>query len=296
MVKNILIIGLGSISKKHKHILNLISKKVKISTISSRKFNNTFLKKNYNYDYVIICSPSSHHYKHFKTIEKKLVNKKILIEKPLFNKFYSIKKKLKNKYYVGYNLRFHPIIFFLKKYLKKKKIYSVNILVHSYFPFWRKKNYTLTVTAQKKLGGGALLELSHELDYLQWIFKKISINNIFNKKISNLRINTDDILNITGLLSSDIFFNLNVNIFSKIECRIIKIDGPNFNISADLIKNKIIIIKKNKKKNIFFKKFNIFDTYKKQHLEIITDKPLNCCKLSEGLKLMKLIKIIQANR
>ena len=36
-----------------------------------------------------------------------------------------------------------------------------------------KTNYTKSVSAQKKLGGGVLLELSHELDYLKWIFKNL---------------------------------------------------------------------------------------------------------------------------
>ena len=75
------------------------------------------------------------------------------------------KKKLKNNYYVGYNLRFHPVILFLKKIFKNKKIFSINITSHSYLPKWRKIDYRKSVSAKKKLGGGILLELSLEFDY-----------------------------------------------------------------------------------------------------------------------------------
>ena len=42
---------------------------------------------------------------------------KILIEKPLFNEIKKINSRLNNYYYVGYNLRFHPIIQFLKSHI-----------------------------------------------------------------------------------------------------------------------------------------------------------------------------------
>ena len=122
MVKKILIIGRGSISSKHILALKLISKKFKIINISSRKFNNNYAKQNF-FDIIVICSPSSFHYKHMQIVEQNFKDIKVLIEKPLFDKFYKIKTKMKNKYFVGYNLRFHPVINFLKKKISNKKIF-----------------------------------------------------------------------------------------------------------------------------------------------------------------------------
>ncbi|MDC0447776.1 hypothetical protein OAL37_01990 [Pelagibacteraceae bacterium] len=292
MVKKILIIGRGSISSKHILALRLISKKFEIINISSRKFNNNYAKQNF-FDVIVICSPSSFHYKHMQIVEQNFNDIKVLIEKPLFDKFYKIKVKMKNKYFVGYNLRFHPVINYLKKKVSNKKIFSINIISHSFLPSWRKKNYTRSVSARKKLGGGILLELSHELDYLRWIFKNISILNIFNKKISNLKINTDDILNISGKIGKKTFFNLNSNFFSKINNRSIKIDGINFSISANLIKNKIEVNSGQKRVIKKFPKFNILNTYKDQYLDIFSNKNKNVCTLKQGLKLMNLIQEIK---
>ena len=53
--------------------------------------------------------------------------------------------------------------------------------------------------AKKKYGGGVLLELSHELDYLQFLFndiKKIYTASI--KKFSNLITDAEDFALITG--------------------------------------------------------------------------------------------------
>ena len=301
LTKKIIIIGSGSISKKHYSVIKDLGLKTKIRKISSREFEK-FRKvelnnlKLFNPELIIICSPATKHHNHFKKIEKNFQNIKVLIEKPIFEKNYKINKKLKNIYYVGYNLRFHPVIIFLKKFLNKKRIFSVNITSHSYLPDWRKINYRKSVSAKKVLGGGVLLELSHELDFIKWIFDEIKILFSFNKRISKLDINTDDILSIAAKLRRNIFLNLNINFFSKITNRTIKIDGDSFSLNADLINNKIIIIEKNKKKIINFSSFNIIDSYKLQFLEIIKKKPSMICTLSQSLNLMKLIEIIKKNK
>ena len=92
MVKKILIIGRGSISSKHILALKLISKKFEITNLSSRKFNNNYAKQKF-FDVIVICSPSSYHYKHLQIVEQNFKNIKVLIEKPLFDKFYKIKQK-----------------------------------------------------------------------------------------------------------------------------------------------------------------------------------------------------------
>ena len=62
------------------------------------------------------------HFSQLKILEKKIKNSYILVEKPLFEKkkFLNITQ---NKVFVGYNLRFHPVLIFLKKFLRKKKFF-----------------------------------------------------------------------------------------------------------------------------------------------------------------------------
>jgi len=295
MIKKVLIIGSGSIQKTHVKVLRLINKNIIIHTIPTRKNLKSELKtlKKFNPEYIVVCSPSSFHYRHFLFIEKNFQNKIVLIEKPLFIKFYSIDKNLNNKYFVGYNLRFHPVITYLKNFLKKKNILSINVISHSFLPSWRKKNYKHSVSAKKKLGGGVLLELSHELDFLKWLFKKIKILQVYNKQISKLKINTDDILNLSGKVNNKSFFNLNINFFSRINCRKIKVDGNNFSIEGDLINNTIKIVIDDKEDLKIFKNFDIKNTFRSLHLELMSQKLKHSCTIFEGLELMKLIDKIK---
>lgn len=295
--KKVLIIGFGSIGQRH---ARLVSKVVGIKNVyiyssksiktykSTRSIIEAF---NYNPDYIIICTPTSDHFKKVKLIEKKLKKKKVLVEKPLFSKDENIIPR-KNKFYIGYNMRFNPIIKTLKKITRGKKFLSVNISCGSYLPDWRKNiHYSQSASAKKTTGGGVLLDLSHELDYARWIFGKLKINNVVLKKLSNLKINTEDFANLVGSAFKTKQLQINLNYFSKKKIRKIIINGNDDFIEADLLKNKIIHFKKNKSKKYFFNYFDRDKTYMDEHIAILKNNrdKKDLCSFKEGKELMKLI-------
>jgi predicted dehydrogenase len=295
--KKILIIGKGSAGCNHYRILKSNFKKSSIKTVSSRKLNVFKNKKlldeiiSFDPKYIILCAPSSIHYKYINKIENLFLGINVLIEKPLFNKYYRTSKNYNNNYFIGFNLRFHPVIKFIKKFIVKKNIIFININSSSYLPNWRKgKNYKKTVSAQKNLGGGVLLELSHEIDLLRWMFKKIKIINVFNKKISKLRIDCDDILSAQGLINDKIYFNLNLNFFSRNDQRKIQIDGDKFSIDGDLLENKINIFEK-KRKIIKFNNYNMKRSYFDQYKDFFQSKKI-ICSFENAIKTQRLIKQI----
>lgn len=75
---------------------------------------------------------------------------------------------------VGYNLRFTDSMRRFRSELGTGLIgspLSIRAEAGLWLPAWRPgADYRATVTAQRRLGGGVLLELSHELDYLGWLF------------------------------------------------------------------------------------------------------------------------------
>jgi len=297
--KKALIIGFGSIGRKYYGILKKISEinEIRILTKQKKITNkiNSFIQAvKFDPDLIIVSSTTNEHLNHLRIIEKNFVNKLVLVEKPLFDKFYNFKVE-KNKIFVGYNLRFDPVIQFLKTKLANKKLWSVNVICNSYLPEWRSnRDYTKTSSAKRQLGGGVLLDLSHELDYIQWLFGAIKIKFVINNKISNLKINTDDNLLLFGKTINIKQLQMNLNYFSKIPTRKLYIDGPKISIVADLL-NKKIIYKENGKNLI--KKWNIDNhnsNYARQVKAILQKKNGINSKFYEGLKLMKLINKIKS--
>ena len=196
---------------------------------------------------------------------------------------------------MGYNLRFNPVINFLKKKIKSKKIWNVNVFCGSYLPNWRKNiDYRKSYSSIKSLGGGVVLDLSHELDYVQWLFGKIKIEHSKSKKLSNLEIETDDFMNLVGKTKRVPSIQITLNYFGRHPVRRILIDGKNISIEADLNKKKIILYEGNKKKIYNFNNSTRNDEYKNQHLAILKNKSANqLCTFDEGKQIVDLINKIK---
>lgn len=295
MKKKALIFGFGSIGTKHANLLRSRKEISEILFFSNRK-NKKFISTNsivdalkFNPDYILVCSETHHHHHHIKLIEKYFRNKTVLVEKPLFHK--KIKINLRNnKYYVGYNLRFHPVIKFLKDKVKKNEIFSISISCNSYLPKWRKNiDYSNSYSSFEKKGGGVLLDLSHEIDYLQWLFGKVSTVEYKKiKKISNLKIKSEDTAQIIGKVKN-INFYLNLTYFSRFEERRIIIDSKKETMIGDLINYNVKVIN-NKKLNIIKFKKNKDLTYIDQHLSLLNNHSKNLCNINDAKNIMSFIE------
>ena len=135
-------------------------------------------------------------------------------------------------------------------------------------------------------------ELSHEIDLIDYLFQIKKIHSKYNSKISKLKINVDDILNLNLECNRVKFCSLNINFFDFMNERKIRLVGKDVSIEADLLKNSIKIFNNlNKKvKNIYLKKIN---TYIKLHNSIIKNNSNDLCDLIQGQNLLKHIHKIK---
>ncbi len=292
MKNKVCIIGYGSIGQRHHTILQKFFTKNQIFIITQQKGIFNSLNEindiiDLNPKYIFVCNETSKHYKTIKFIEKNLNNKIVLIEKPLFVKSKNL-NLINNKYYVGYNMRFNPILNEVRKFIKNKKIYNININCGSYLPDWRKKrDYRKTYSASKKNGGGVLLDLSHEFDYVRWIFGDYRIKYASIKKISNLKIDSEDYADILLITKKNTNINISLNYFSRINKRELFINGEGFSMLVDLINKKITKSVKNKINTKLFK-FDRNKSYSLQTRDLLNNKN-TICKYSEAAKLMNSI-------
>tara|TARA_B100000787_G_C16158617_1_gene280247 strand:- start:123 stop:1055 length:933 start_codon:yes stop_codon:yes gene_type:complete len=304
-----LIIGFGSIGKRHASILTKLKRFDEVFIFSSQNIKKyktiSFLRqiKDIDPSYIVIASTTNNHFKHLSYCEENLAGKTILIEKPIFDKYKKL-KIINNTVYVGYNLRFHPVIQRIKKEINNLKLFNVNIQNSSYLPNWRSnQDYSKTSSAKKVNGGGVLLDISHELDFIQYLFGKYSIDYSFNKKISRLNISTDDILIMNGHIKiaakKNIMLQVNLNFFSTINKRELYIDGEEKCLFADLINSKIKISNNKKQKNFSYKgKFIdiINKTYIDMHKAAISHNEKIICTYQDGIKIIKDIENIKKKR
>ena len=274
MNRKVLIIGYGSSGQRYFEIIKKNYPNYNLKVFSRfHKKNNFFLKKFseialFDPDIVFFCNPSTKRLNFLNLIKK---TKNIFFEKPLSSNYYDAQKilmftKNKQNILVGYNLRFLNILNFVKKNLIKYvgKVYSFNCESGYYLPNWRKKNYLNSVSAQKKLGGGAILEMSHELDYIHWIFGNKYMSKIFYLNTKNLKIDVEDNVKIIFNFKNKVLGSLSLDFLSYKKKRFITINGSKGTLKVNLINNDLKLFTKKSKnwKKIDFKKNSINSTYK----------------------------------
>lgn len=276
----ILFFGLGSIGKKHASSImdNYDFDLYAYRTGKGQEKNDLKIKEIYSLDGAFSINPdvafiTNPTYLHVETaLECAKNNINLFIEKPISHSLENIDeleneiKKRKLFTYVAYNMRFHPVIENLKKIIsEKEKPINFEVTCSSYLPNWRpKQDYTKSYSAKKELGGGVILDLSHEFDYISWLFGEIKKIDGYCDKISDLKIDCEDIVDAQITCSSNIVGDLHLDCFSRNKKRIIQINYDDKLIEGDLIENTIKIIDKSGKEKKISYKCNIDDTYKKQ--------------------------------
>ena len=243
----VLIIGLGSIGKKHVAALQQIDATIEIVALrSTSAFEDVVNVKSISnkneipadVDFIIISNPTANHYKTIKEFAEK--NIPLFIEKPLFHQIETIDFKTPTTY-VACNLRFHPCIVWLKNNLESLgKINEVSVYCGSYLPDWRsgidfRKNYS----AQAEMGGGAHVDLIHELDYCFYLFGKPIASHKLLKSNSSLKIDAIDYANYQ-LDYENFATNITLNYFRKDTKRQIELVCENGTWLIDLVQNEIM--------------------------------------------------------
>ena len=216
MVERILIVGLGSIGKRHLRLARKLLPNAdirilrhKIATEVPNFANGCFFSIEealaFMPNLAVIASPAVFHMSTAKILAEAGVH--LLIEKPLSTSLDGISllvDSCQNRGTVistGYNLRFSPSLQRYRDLINcgiVGRILSVRCEAGQYLPSWRPDaDYRTCVSARRDLGGGVLLELSHEIDYLRWIFGEIDWVKATLLRQSALEIDVEDTAHIT---------------------------------------------------------------------------------------------------
>lgn len=313
----ILIIGAGSIGQRHLKnlktlgikdigVLDLREEKLKIikekydgGGVRTYKDLNQSLKENWGA--IFICTPPSTHI----NIASRVIEKKspIFIEKPLSDNLKNtgalIKKikKYKIPVMVGYVLNFHPQFVEIKNILNRKilgKIWGIRAEFGQYLPDWHpQENYRFGYSAQKRLGGGIILDDIHEIDYLYHLFGKIEKVFAFAKKISDLKINVEDYAELILWFKKRIIAQIHMDYLQRDPSRSLKIIGEKGTLIWDLKKNTLeYFLAKDKKwhKNLL-KNFDFNQVYLKEvkyFLDCIKNNKNPQPDMGRGLETLKI--------
>ncbi len=319
---NALIIGYGSIGKRH--VDNLLKlrqidqiivcsnhhdsfqnhpEKKKLKLVRSLEELSPMMSNGRQFDFAIIANET---YKHIETANI-LANSglHLFIEKPLSHSLKKVEtlreiaERNKLKVFVAYNFRFLGALQYIKHQLSSGIIgglYFAEIEVGQYLPSWRPlSDYRESYSARKEQGGGAALDLSHEIDYMRYLFDDPFSWKIMKSKVSDLEIDSEDLFKGIYRFSSGFLCSVHTDYIRQNKKRKMNIVGSKGSIKCDFIK-KYIKIQKNSGEISLVEDAHLFDvdeSYRKElnhFIECLEKDNTPQITLDDGIEVLKLIE------
>jgi len=261
-MKKVAVIGLGNISTRHRNNLKLLFPKVELLVMPA---SGRIPKENISdcdgiltsideliqakVELVIVASPAPFHAQHsIPFIEAGIPT---LIEKPVTTSLEDSKainraiELHQTPVSIGYCLRYLPSAQKLKALLEQGIIgtlYNSHIEIGQYLPDWRpNKNYRDSVSAQKTLGGGVLFELSHELDYAQWLLGPLKVKHAILRASEELSLDVEDTADIVAVTELGAVTTIHLDFLQRKAYRRCSFVGSEGRIDWDLIQNKLTL-------------------------------------------------------
>lgn len=259
----LIIVGLGSIGKKHKANLESLGHEVVDSYEKA--------------DGALICNPTS---LHLKTALEALKYKiPVLIEKPISHNLKGL-DQLKGKILIGYCLRFDQSLNEFKQKVGKEEVKSVKIVCQSWLPDWHPdKDYRQSYSAKKALGGGVLLDLSHEIDYALWFFGPVKKVSAKLQMDPELQIETEAIADLNLEFESGVKAEIHLSYASHLQARFCEVKTKNQVFRWDFQPNNEMYLNEIK-----------------HFIKIVQGKESPLVTVNDGINVLKIIKTAKINQ
>ena len=204
----------------------------------------------------------------------------ILIEKPVdidlerCYRFFERHRQRQLVIQVGYNLRFIESVRVFRESIKAGKIGIVTsafFQVGQFLPNWRNQGDSLeSVTGTRALGGGVLLELSHEIDSVEWILGQIEWVQAWEGKTSDLVVDVEDlaclVLGVRCATSDrEIVVSLTMDVTSHRATRNYTVVGTAGTVYCDLMRQEVTLFSQHEQSDLEnFPEFDKNDAYRLQ--------------------------------
>jgi predicted dehydrogenase len=165
----------------------------------------------------------------------------LFLEKPIgssldgLDKLLNLAEKNRLATYVAYVLRFHPQVKRLKEEISGLKVRRARLVSRSYLPDWRAgQNHLNSYSARRELGGGALLDVSHEFDLARFLFGPVAEITGRLERRSDVTVDAEDYVEATAR-SGSVNVEIVIDIASQKPERTITVETDRGTVTADLM-------------------------------------------------------------
>ena len=258
-----LVVGTGSIGTRHARNLLALGHEVSGWDASPRRLDETrraipgFVAATGfsaglagRPDAVLVCTPPASHV----AVARQAVDAgcHVFVEKPVAHASEEVPalldaaKRAGRILAVGFNLRFLPSLRRVKTLLEAERIgrvYSARASFGSYLPSWRAgRDYQDNYAVSAAEGGGVLLDVIHELDYLGWLFGEAADLCCAASHLSALAGDTEDLAEVTVRFASGTIGQVHLDYLRRAYRRDLEIVGADGVITWDFTSRAVRVL------------------------------------------------------
>lgn len=284
---NAIVVGLGSIGQRHARVLQQLG--CRVSTVSRRGGGDHIAIETAvaqaRPDYAVIATETAGHAASLQELADAGFRGTVLVEKPIFAHVEPQADYPFARLCVGYNLRFHPVMTAFAEQLGGRAALTVSAYVGQDIRDWRPgRDHRTTASATREAGGGVLRDLSHELDYLLWLFGPWHRVAALGGSSGVRQIDVDDHISLLLEMDRSKAVQVHMDYLDRPGMRKIRVNLADDTIEADLVGGFLTV---NGTSRSYPNQRD--QSYEAMHLAAIKgNDPI--CTLAEGLAVMNLIE------
>jgi predicted dehydrogenase len=284
-----LVVGYGSIGARHARLLAELGCDVAVVSAREVAFPQRYPSlargwSEHQPDYVVLANATDRHHATMSELAALGHTGDVLVEKPIFDRVVPVPSHAFRQTRVAYNLRFHPVVMALREELVGQAILSVHAYVGQYLPSWRPDtDYRESYSAHADQGGGALLDLSHDLDYLGWVAGGWQRVAAIGGRMSTLEITSDDVFSLLYESERCRAIGVQLNYLDRLGRRRIIVNTADHTYEADLVRGLLYVDREERRFEV-----ERDTSYKAMHAAMLAGAADQACSLEEGLATLAL--------
>jgi predicted dehydrogenase len=245
----ILVIGFGSIGSRHARIASELGHEVHV--VSRRSASHDFRAHaevstalaHCDFDAAIVATETGRHIEDLATLADGRFTGRVLVEKPLATSeaiALGTPIELQARTWVAYNLRHHPVIGELSRRLAGARLLNLSCHVGQHLGQWRSgRAIGDTYSSRQAAGGGVLRDLSHELDYLLWLFGPWTAVAATGGKVGDLGGDADDCWAISIRFANGMIGSIGLDYFCHRPVRRLLVNTDRDTFDADIVASRL---------------------------------------------------------
>jgi predicted dehydrogenase len=318
----ILIVGLGSIGRRHLRNLVALDEKDVVLVRSHRSslpdaelagfevesdLGRALAK--HRPDGVIIANPTSLHVD--AGLEAAQAGCCILLEKPVADSLAGAQRlqaavnSTGARVLVGFQFRFHPALKLAARTISSGelgRIMSAHVHYGEYLPSWHPwEDYRQGYAARADLGGGVLLTQCHSLDYVPWLVGAVQDVWGFAAKISDLQIDVEDTAEIGLRFTNGALATIHLDFAQQPPSHHLQVTGTEGLLHCDLLTGSTRIYRVARSEwedyppPIGWERNSMFMAEMEHFLAIARRTAEPTCSLEDGIRVMQIIDAVRTS-